>query len=569
MELRWVRKDGSVLWVEQNNRIRVDEGGSRILEGSARDITQRRMAEEERRRLQHAVEEVADSILITDREGTILFANRAAAELTGYRTEQLVGLNARVLRSGEHPDSLYRQLWSTLSRGRSWRGRLRNRRRNGDVYTQDTTISPVVDGSGQITSHVAVARDVTVEEALQERLEYAQRLELVGQMAAGTAHDFKNLLGVLRLNAEEAVTQLGEEPSAAEKSLQELLRTVHRGERLVTRLLSMGAGEELTLEPLDPREFLESLTPSLRTLLPAKIELSCQVAPSTPPLVADRGALEQITLNLVANAGYAMPDGGKVTVRIGAPRNGATHQAASIAAPSRIHLSVTDTGEGMDAGVLSRVWEPFFTTRKGKGGTGLGLPMVRLLTDRLGGGIHIDSEPGRGTTVGVILSAAAMDPEGLPAEAGIPSETHPTSVSPEGGRIARVLVVDDDSALRRVVSRALERMGHQVTAVESATEALDRLEGGEEIPDIIVSDVLMPGMNGVELFFHLQERGIRTSFIFMSGAGASDTPARGLLGGTVLFLEKPFAIQELAEAVSLALTPETTAPVRAGNGSMT
>ena len=570
MELRWVRKDGSVLWVEQNNRIRVDEGGSRILEGSARDITQRRMAEEERRRLQHAVEEVADSIVITDPEGTILFANRAAAELTGYRTEQLVGLNARVLRSGEHPDSLYRKLWSTLSRGRSWRGRLRNRRRNGDVYTQETTISPVVDGSGQITSHVAVARDVTVEEALQERLEYAQRLELVGQMAAGTAHDFKNLLGVMRLNAEEAHIHLTDQLATARQNLQEVLETVHRGERLVTRLLSMGAGEDLTVEALDPREFLDSLLPSLRTVLPAAVEISCDVAPGTPPLLADRGALEQIALNLVANAGHAIPDGGTIAIHVGTGRNGATpdRDPDSGELPSRVHLLVTDTGVGMDEDVLSRIWEPFFTTRRGKGGTGLGLPMVRLLTERLGGGIRIESEPGRGTTADVILPAAPAFEDRQPAPKDpVPPSGAPAAATAEDRPSARILVVDDDQALRRVLSRTLQRMGHKVTAVDCAPEALRLLEEGEEVPDLVISDVLMPGMNGVELFFRIQEMGIRTSFVFMSGAGASDTPAQALLSGSVFFLEKPFALKKLEETVELALAADA-AEARVGGAGM-
>lgn len=566
LELRWIRKDGAVLWVEQQNRIRRDDKGHRILEGSARNITKRREAEEERRRLQQAVQEVADAIVITDPEGIIVFANRAAAGLTGYTSGSLVGVDSADLRSGEDPATLYRQMALTLAQGRSWRGRLRNRRRNGERYTQETTITPMVNGAGQVISYVVVARDITVEEVLQERLEHAQRLELVGQMAAGTAHDFGNLLGVLRLNAEDAQGHLASDPavsptdvSAARDRVQEVLGAVQRGERLVTRLLSMGGSEELKVAPFDPGEFLDDLLPSLRAVLPRTVDIDAQVAPSTPFLLADRGAVEQIFLNLAANAGHAMPEGGKLTVRIDSGPREAMEANRPDPRPSRVHLSVTDTGIGIEADLLPRIWEPFFTTRSGKGGTGLGLPMVRLLVERLGGGVRIMSEPGRGTTVEVILPAA--NPEG--ARVGMedlePLPGEPLELAPTGGRRARLLVVDDDPALRRAISRALERMGHSVVTMDGAADALAWLEQADVPPEVIVTDVLMPGMNGVELFFRVQDMGIPCSFLFMSGAEPSDTPAQALLGGSVRFLEKPFAIQTLAETVDQVLVATMTA----------
>ncbi|TVR67982.1 MAG: PAS domain S-box protein [Gemmatimonadales bacterium] len=568
VELRWVRADGSVLWVEQNNRIRIDDRGHRIMEGSARDITERRRTEDEKRRLRQAVEEVAESILITDPEGIILYANQGASNLTGYPRDELVGRNARILRSDHHPESLFRQMWTLLARGRSWRGRLRNRRKDGTIYTQDTTITPVLDDSDEIRSYVAVGRDVSIEEALRSQLEYAQRVELVGQMAAGAAHDFKNLLGIIRLNAELAGAQgVVTGTPALRQALDEVMTATHRGERLVTRLLSMGAAAELTVEAIEARQFMDSVTASIRTILPPTVELVVRIEPATPALMADRGAVEQILLNLAANGGHAMPEGGRLEIRV-EPAHGdddAPMQPGDT--PLWTRITVTDSGLGMAPEVLSRIWEPFFTTRSGKGGTGLGLPMVRLLTERLGGRILLDSSPGRGCEAELILPAASPhDPPFLPqpgagggADAG-PCEgdgdpafgnvsNNPAS---ETGTARDVLVVDDDDGLRRVLQRSLERMGHQVTALRRATEALERMEEGW-VPDLIVSDIVMPGMNGSVFYERTQQLGIQTPFVFVSGMSVAETPAHPLIGGSVLFLEKPFSVSQFMETINLAL----------------
>ena len=566
LELRWVRRDGSVLWVEQNNRVRVDEHGHRIVEGSARNITERRRTEDEKRRLQQAVEEVAEAILITDPHGTIIYANQGASDVTGYGRDELMGKNARMLRSDQHPESLFRQMWTLLSRGQSWRGRLRNRRNDGTLYTQDTTISPVLDDSSEIQSYVAVGRDVTVEEALRNQLEYAQRVELVGQMAAGAAHDFKNLLGIVRLNAESARDQSSvAEAPAVRAALTEVMTATHRGERLVKRLLSMGAGEELAVEAIEPGEFMESVATSIRTILPPTVEVSVRIAPATPALLADRGALEQILLNLAANGGHAMPEGGRLQIQVGGVDRGDPAAVEPGEAPLWTRITVTDSGEGISPEVLSRIWEPFFTTRPGRGGTGLGLPMVRLLTERLGGRIRLESSPGQGCEAELILPAASSPPDPTAVlesgaqepvgnrstdEAGAPGDDR--GGAERDGAVREILVVDDDDGLRRVLTRSLERMGHRVTALDGASHALRRMQDGW-IPDLILSDVVMPGMNGATFYERTQQMGIRSPFIFVSGVSATETPAYPLLGGSVLFLEKPFSARQLMETVNLAL----------------
>jgi len=523
---------------------RILHGRGLRIERERRAVERRHEAEAERALLLSAMDHAGEAILVTGLDGSILYANRAYCELSGYSTEELIGRNPRIVKSGLHPPSFYREMWETLGAGRTFRGEFRNRHKDGTVYTQNAAISPVTSDEGEVIAFVGVARDVTVDRTLRVQLEHAHRMELVGQMAAGAAHDFRNILGVLRLNGEMALGALEEGGAPVlEGHLHEVLEACTRGEGLVRHLLSFGGEERLELTRRSLPDLVDGFASTLRSVLPDPIELEFVMDPSVPAVRADRGAMEQILLNLVMNARDAMSEGGRVELRI-------EHSTPD---DPWVRLSVSDTGKGMSSESLAKVFAPFFTTKAGKGGTGLGLLMVQALVRRHEGRVSLRSTPDEGTVVEVLLPAVGPDP-GTPSEDPPQVEEDPpwAAASATG---ARVLVVDDDDALLGVISKALTMSGFEVLGARDVSSAIATLEGDGPLPAVVITDVLMPGLSGADLYARALELGLDRPFIFMSGSAVGETPAGGLLGKTVFFLEKPFTVQTLAATVQSALAP--------------
>ncbi len=489
-----------------------------------------RSAEEERRLLTAAVEQIDEAVLVTDREGRILWVNRTFERMTGWPRGDVQGKDPRLLKSGRQDAAFYESMWSVLRRGEVWRGRLTNRRRDGGLIDVDATISPVRDASGAVRHYVSVQRDVTRETALQRQLELSQRVEALGRMAGGIAHDFNNLLGVIRGYA-ELLLRYPHREEDLKAALEEVVNASDRGARLTSQLLAFGRRQLLRPHAVDLRAALGEMDGMLRKILGDAVTLEV-LSPEPVWVRVDPSRLEQVVLNLVVNARDAMPAGGRMTIeaRAGRGESGAATHAS---------LRFTDTGEGMPPEVLEHVFEPFFTTKAEGKGTGLGLSTVYGIVTQSGGAVTVDSVPGQGTTFEVSLPSSPI-PEDAPG---------PRSERPVPRGRETVLVVEDQAVLRGIVVRALSEQGYRVLEAADTDEGLRLAALESPRIDLVVTDVVMPGAGGLALIKALRAGRPGLKALFMSGHGAEAIEPTGVADGDVRVLPKPFRLEDLARAV--------------------
>jgi len=549
-DLRWVRKDGAIIWMEMRSTlIPGPDGHPTALEAIVRDVTARRERDERRRILEAAVEAANDSVMITAADGQIEYVNPAFSRITGWSREAALGQNPRILRSGAQDTAFYRRMWRTLTSGRAFQGRFVNRRADGSLYTQEATIAPLTDASGRVLYYVAVARDVTERELLERQLREAQLAEVVGQFVAGVSHDFRNQLGIVRAQVLEAAASRSE-GRYPEAELAQIDAAAERGVELVRKLLTLGRTGEVAPSPVSLVEIVDGLGPALRTMLPVDVTLELGLPPDDTLLVhADRGAIEQILLNLVGNARDALPAGGTIALQtertrgLDAAPGDRVEGVADEPANGWVRMSVRDDGVGMTHDVLERMFEPFYTTKPAGQGTGLGMPMVVRLARLHGGAVTVHSFPHEGTTVALLLPALA-------AAGGAERPAAPDAQHLPRGRGERILVVEDEDPLREVQLRALERLGYAPVGARDGEEGLRVLEEEGAGIGLVMTDLIMPGRGGKALYDDMGLLGLRgTPVVFMSGYARGDQP--GVVG--VRFLEKPWTLEELARTVAGAI----------------
>ncbi len=346
-----------------------------------------------------AIEQAGENIIITDAEGRILYVNPAFEETTGHTREEALGKNPNILKSGKQDREFYRQMWNTLVRGEVWRGRLINKRKDGALYEEDATISPIKDEAGRIINYVAVKRDVTTELIMQKQLLQAQKMEAIGTLAGGIAHDFNNLLQAI-LGYSDLLLMGKKAGDSDRKRLEIIHRAARDGADLVSRILTFSRRAEVRARPIDLNEEIRRVEKLLRRTVPKMIEIKLLLADSLNVIDADPAQLEQILLNLAVNAQHAMPDGGQILIETNNVSLNdeylRTHLNAK--AGDYVLLTVSDTGVGIAPNVQDRIFEPFFTTKTNGEGTGLGLAMVHGIVSQHGAYIRCYSEHGIGTS---------------------------------------------------------------------------------------------------------------------------------------------------------------------------
>lgn len=538
-ELRWLHKDGHAFWGDIRVTKERDEAGHVVrISGVLRDVTRHRESERFRTLLSSALEVAGESVMITDRNGKIEYVNRAFTEITGYLPDDVIGRDPSILKSGEQDAAFYAQMWSTITSGRTFRGVLVNRRIDGRLFEQATSITPVRGEQGPIEHFIAVARDITVQRALERRLRFTEKMDAVGQLAAGVAHDFRNLLNVVLVNAELLRDDDG---LAGRGELDEILTATKRGADLVGRLLRVARQPEVNLRRSDLGALVGEMHGMLRAMLLDSIDLEIRRGEETYTVDVDPDLIQDALLNLVANAGQAMPDGGRIVVEIRGDSGGPD-----------VWIEVRDDGLGMDADTLSRIFDPFFTTKEH--GTGLGLPMVKGIVERHGGLLDVTSVRGEGTTVAIRLPrSTGADGFGLD-EPQQGSQGTASGIEPRAE--GRLLLVEDDERLRRAAERALTRLGYEVTTAEDGAAALERIASDPSAWDLVISDLVMPRMGGDELYDTLQERGWSVPFLFMSGHPPEAVSGTEAARGSYAFLEKPWTLETLRQRVGDALDVE-------------
>jgi PAS domain S-box-containing protein len=526
-----LRRDGTPVDLEVSMSV-IDYRGHPARLVTARDITKRKQGEEERRRLSVAMEQSAEAVVITDSGGVIQYVNPAFTWITNYRADEVIGLNPRVLKSGQQNPSFYAEMWTTIAHGSVWTGKLTNRRKDGTLYEEEMSISPIRAENGTIINYVAVGRDVTEEIALQAQLRQAQKMEAVGMLAGGVAHDFNNLLQAM-LSHVEVVRGRYAEAAQMAATMADLEAEIRRGSALTRQLLLLARRETAKLEQLDLNEVIGSAATFLRRLVRANVAFSVELADEALPVTADRGQIDQVLMNLAVNAADAMPGGGRLTIRSG------SHGRAWV------WFAADDTGSGIPIEIRERIFEPFFTTKAQGKGTGLGLSVVHGIVTQHHGVVEIQDVPGGGTSFRVTLPRAG-------------SREHPEVVLPTvdasstpAGHGERVLVVEDEEGARQGLTEILRMLGYDVVAVGSGEEA--GLLPSQPGFDVLLTDMMLPGIAGEELARGLLDRWPALKVIFMSGYAQDEAVRRGALAGRVHFLQKPFDMASLAREIRAAL----------------
>jgi PAS domain S-box-containing protein len=652
LDYRFERSDGTYAPVRDFLQIIRHADGHLHAVGFMVDVSVEAAADTERRLLAAAVDDAVEVVVLTDEAGTILYVNPAFERVTGYTRAEAIGSNPRMLKSGRQEPAFYREMWAMLGTGQPWQGEIVNRRKNGELYTEELSItpveakgigryyvgvkrdvtrerqdravrdwlaasvesamdavytvspdgvylawnaaaariygwsadellgrsifdvlpasehesirswisramagetlgpvetthvgaggrtialsvvaSPVRDANGNVTGLATIARDITLEKALaaeRDRLErdlrQAQKMEAIGRLAGGIAHDFNNLLTAIIGYADAAAEQVR---GPAADDIAQVRAAATRASDLTRRLLAFSRARPVDARPVDVDGALAESARLFGRLVPERIVVATSFT-SGLSVVIDPIDLEQLVLNLVVNAVDAIPGSGQITVESRVADGG-----------TRVLVMVTDTGLGMDEDTRARIFEPFFTTKPDGQGTGLGLATVYAIVQRWGGTIEVDGRNEGGTVFRITLDAGPSAPEQQPAG----EQARPVA-RPQGGS-EHVLVVEDSAVLRELASRLLRQAGYTVSM---AGEPAEVLAHGIDGVDLIVSDIVMPGMSGPEMV-----RRLGTSVPVVYASGYSDEHLREIEESGSPLVEKPYTRDRLLAAVREAL----------------
>jgi two-component system cell cycle sensor histidine kinase/response regulator CckA len=526
-----------------------------------RDVTELKRAEEAlvRSEVLHRslIENAGDLIAIVDGSGRIRFTSPSFARVLGYDAGDLVGEDTfERIHPADHTE-VRAALAMVVDGARSTPHQIEYRYRHKDGRWRRifSTLTNLLDDPS-VGGIVVNSHDVTEERTFEEQLRQSQKMEAIGRLAGGVAHDFNNLLTVVDANATFLMEDMsGDDPRRAD--LEAIRSAAERGASLTRALLAFSRQRVLQPRVVDLDRTVADMDKLLRSLVGEDVDLDLRPEAGGVHVFADPTQLEQVILNLVVNAREAMPGGGMMTLRVSRVVLSAEEAGALDVGAAGRHalLTLSDTGVGMSDEVRQRIFEPFFTTKES--GTGLGLATVYGIVRQSGGDVRVDSAPGVGTTFSIYLPEVAVG-----AESSEVREVH--SVSREARRAGTtVLLVEDDAGVRRSVRRMLAALGHRVIEADSGLSALKRFRRRFEPIDLLVTDVVMPGIAGPALAKRLREIRGDLPVLYISGYAPEEILARGARLTRDWFLEKPFTLEELAARVREALADEPTKPKRA------
>jgi PAS domain S-box-containing protein len=497
-------------------------------------------------RLATAIDQADELVFMTDTKGNFQYVNPSFENVTGYKKTEVLGRNVCILKSGRQDVGFYRDLWNTISSGNVWRGRLVNRRKNGALYTEEASITPIRDEKGDIVNYVAVKRDITKISMLENQLHQAQKMEAIGTLAGGIAHDFNNILSAIMGYSELALLDSKGEASLT-GHLKKLLKASQRAKDLVDQILAFSRKEEHELSPVDIEQIIRDALKLLRASLPATIDIKKHITAEDRIVIADQTQINQVIMNICTNSKHAMQNrGGELEIRLEeavADKDFSLHYPA-LGADDYLLLTIRDTGHGMHREVLDRVFNPYFTTKQKGEGTGLGLAIVHRIIQNHQGQIRVQSEPGKGTKFSIYLPHAARDVE-------VRKDAVADQNIPMGDE--RVLVVDDEEDIVLILKNMLARLGYRVTTCLQSKRALEMFKADPDAFDALVTDMTMPEMTGEMLIARIKE--IRPGLPALLCTGYSEMlqkskDAKLDMAGV---LKKPISMMDMAVTLRKAL----------------
>ena len=545
IEIEGLHKDGTVFPIDLSvNEMKSPSGGIMFI-GMVRDIKARKDREAENRRLATVVEQAVEAIVITDAKGIIQYINPAFVTLNGYSLEEAIGQTPGILKSGKEREGFYADLWTTIKDGGIWRAQLTNKRKDGTYYDAEHEISPVFDVSGKITNYVGFQRNVTAEKVLQSQMEHAQRLESLGVLAGGIAHDFNNILTAIMGNVALAERKL-DPTSPAMNFLSRVEDSTQSAANLCKQMLAYSGKGNFEIKPLNLSDLVEDISRLMEVSIKKNVLLRYHIASSLPAIDADESQLQQVILNLITNANEAIEDrSGVISLTTGMMHASSEYlkkafTKADLPEGRYVYLEVSDTGCGMDRTTLSRIFDPFYTTKFA--GRGLGMSAVVGIINSHRGALMVYSEVDRGTTFKILLPAsdkeALLKPEIMTNDHW---QGHGT-----------VLIVDDEDTIREVAAIILEEMGYETRCAQDGLDALEIYQHHQNEITFVLLDMTMPRMDGAKCFSKLREINSDVKVILSSGYSELDSTPDFLGKGLAGFIQKPYtpeAIQEKLQEI--------------------
>lgn len=505
------------------------------------DVTAARLAEERMREQAALLAAAHDAICVTDMEGRIRYWNRGAERLFGWSAEEAVGqMAAGVVLGGAS------RYWSAIRKGVTqeghWDGELQSFHRSGEPLTVEARVSLVRDGAGRPRSILVVGTDVTEKRQLERQVFRGQRLESLGTLACGIAHDLNNVLTPVEMVADLLRSAVA--GTEGERFLDLLTRSARRGADIIRQLLQFGRGADGAQVPLDLRHLLKETATILRETFPKSIEVRVKVPGSLWPVMGDATQLHQVILNLCVNARDAMPQGGTLGLSIGNVEldREALRLVPEAIAGRYVVLEVSDTGAGIAPDVLSRIFDPFFTTKPQGQGSGLGLSTVQGIVKGHKGFVRFTTEVGKGSAFRVHLPAGP-ETVGTDVALGLPQTAQ------EGGR-QWILVADDEDAIRELARVSLERSGYKVITARDGAEAISIFGRRHGEIGAVVVNMMMPYLDGAAAIAAFRRLNGAVPVVVVSGMPSQREDAERAWGGPVAFLQKPFPIRALIDEVA-------------------
>jgi len=550
LQRRHNRADGSVRDVTVFP-IAVRIEGRDMLYSIIHDVTEKQEAMKRLHLLQTAIEAAPSGIVIADALGRIEWVNPAFTTITGYDLPMVTGRTSSVLKSGHQGPEFYTNLWNTISRGHIWSGNLQNQRRDGSIYWEHMVIAPVVNRSGTIEHYVAIKQDISEQKSMEQQVARTQRLQSIGLLAGGIAHDLNNVLAPI-LMAMDLFKFRYTDP-ADQNSLEIVRKAAERGAGIVRQVLTFARGVDGERMSLQPRHLVKEMRNLLKETLPPNIEIVMALDQDMPTVTGDPTQLHQVLLNLGVNARDAMPRGGVLT--LGARKEHVdephvTQSGLTLTSGDYAVLFVRDTGTGIAPEVMEHIFEPFYTTKPRGQGTGLGLSTVLGIVRGHGGGLDVLSELGKGTEFRVFIPIIASKGSRPPFVHQHPSVT---------GKKRTILVVDDEEPIRAVIGMALELHGFTHVDAPDGQTALDAFLGNPARFSAVILDQMMPRLGGEEVAIKIKELRPELPVIVISGLFSTektDLPATtNWQGNGDMILKKPFSHADLITALAKLLGP--------------